>query len=125
MTMFREPQAIEPLTAMDALTLTAALGASGHRSPIAGPPITKGLDNRRAKAPVRCKKVKDVVFEISQDANKCYCARCISENLSTYAETWEKLRGNIRQAVKAFSLEQYRTHRIQLHIVRDETWVLR
>jgi hypothetical protein len=121
--MHREPQAIEPLTAADAMALTAAL-TSKHRRFRAQQARPVHNDNRPATRPVRCNKTKEVVFEISQDVDNCYCARCLSENISTQAETWEKLRFNIRQAVRAFSFGRYRPDRVQVHIIRDETLVL-
>jgi hypothetical protein len=103
--MTPEPQAINPFTAADAMALTSALGSRGRR-------------------PAPCKRIRDVVFEISQDRDKSYRARCNSENISTKAATWEKLRANIRTAVRAFSLDEYQPGRVQLHFVRDETLVL-
>jgi hypothetical protein len=116
--MQHEPKAIQPFTAMDAMTLTAALGSSVHK------PFSSA-QGRASTRPARCKRMKEVVFEISQDSDKCYCATCRKENISTKAESWEKLRVNIRQAVRAFSLDRYSPHRIHLHFVRDETLVLR
>lgn len=100
------------------MSLTAALGHLGHK------PVPSRRERASAR-PTRCRKMKEVVFEISQDSNKCYCATCRKENISTTAESWEKLRVNIRQAVRAFSLDRYSPHRIHLHFVRDETLVLK
>ena len=101
--MRNELRTIETLTAADAMTLTSHL----KRSP--APP---------------CRKTKEIVVEISHD--KCgYRAKCLAENIVTQAETWEGLRANIRKAIQACSLDQYRPGKIQLHLVRDETLILR
>jgi len=96
--------------------LTAALGSSGRRPH----PAQAERTARRSK----CRKVKDVIFEISQDPDKRLCATCLKENVSTHAETWGKLRANIRQSLRGISVERYQPNRITLHIVRDEMVVL-
>jgi hypothetical protein len=108
--MSRELRPITTLTALDALTLTGALFSPAR--------------TRSVERPIRSRKAKEVVFEISQDAHKGFCARCVTENVSTQAETWEKLRANIRQAVKAFPCGHYRPNQVQLHIVHDEMLTL-
>ena len=122
--MQKEPQAIQPFTAIDAMSLTAALGHSGHKPAHLQPAKPEGHVHNSARH-TRCKRMKEVVFEISQDSDKCYRATCRKESISTRADSWEKLRVNIRQAVRAFSLDRYSPHRIHLHFVRDETLVLR
>jgi hypothetical protein len=122
--MSRELRPITTLTAFDALSLTGGLVSSGQRSrrAVAVRPESVG---HSSMPPARCRKVKQVIFEISQDVKKGFCARCLTENVSTEAETWEQLRANIRQAVREFSVDHYRPNQIQLHIVRDETLTLK
>ena len=108
--MSRELRPIGTLTAVDALTLTGALLSSAKTSSI----------EREA----RSKKPREVVFEVSQDVHKGFRARCLTENVSTQAKTWDKLRSNIRQAVKAFPYGHYRPNQVQLHLVHDETFTL-
>lgn len=104
--MSRELRPIATLTAIDALTLTGALLSSARA--------------RSTGRAVRPNAVKEVVFEISQDIQRGFSARCLTENVSTQAETWDKLRANIRQAVKTFPDGHYRPTQVQLHIVHDE-----
>jgi hypothetical protein len=95
--MRNELRTIETLTAADALTLTSHL---------------------------KRRKTKEIVVEISHD--QCgYRAKCLAENIVTQAETWEGLRANIRKAIQACSLDHYCPGKIQLHLVRDETLILR
>lgn len=115
--MSKELKTIETLTAADALALTRALGSSRQR-----------IARTQAAAPApraRCRRTKEIVVEISQDDQKAYRAKCPRENIFTEAQTWEALRANIRNAIRSCSFEDYRPGRIQIHLVRDETLVLR
>ncbi len=101
---------IATLTAIDALTLTGALLSPAKIRSVA--------------RPSQSRKLKEVVFEISEDVQKGFCARCVTENVSMQAETWDKLRANIRQAVKSLPHGHYRPDQVQLHIVHDEMLTL-
>jgi len=46
--------------------------------------------------------VKELVFEITQEADGGYCAECLTENIFTQADSWEQLRASIKDAVAAF-----------------------
>ena len=123
--MYLELRPIQTLTAFDALTLTGALASSGKRPPVAEVVKIKAGGRRSSLRPARCKRTKDVTFAISQDLDKGFHATCLTEHVSTEAQTWEELRANIRLAVRGFSFDRYRPNRIQVHIVRDEMLVLK
>ena len=64
--------------------------------------------------------MQDLVFEVTQDADGGYVAEALGESIITEADTWEKLRSNVREAVKAFYFDQPAPRSIRLHLVRDE-----
>ena len=64
--------------------------------------------------------MKELVFEVTQEADGGYVAEALGESIITEADTWEKLRANVREAVKAFYFDQPAPKSIRLHLVRDE-----
>lgn len=50
--------------------------------------------------------MKELVFEVTQEADGGYVAEALGESIITEADTWEKLRANVREAVKAFYFDQ-------------------
>jgi predicted RNase H-like HicB family nuclease len=64
--------------------------------------------------------MRELVFEVVQEADGGYCAECLTENIFTEGDTWEELRKNVIEAISAFFFDQQRPERIRLHLVRDE-----
>jgi len=64
--------------------------------------------------------MKELVFEVIQEEDGGFCAECLSENIFTQGNTWDELRSNVREAVRAFFFDQPAPERIRLHLVRDE-----
>lgn len=64
--------------------------------------------------------MKELVFEVTQEVDGGYVAEALGESIITEADTWEKLRANVREAVKAFYYDQPTPQSIRLHMVRDE-----
>ena len=62
----------------------------------------------------------ELVFEVSQEADGGYVAECLGEDIFTQADTWEELRANVVEAVKAFYFDSKPPRRIRLHLIRDE-----
>lgn len=46
--------------------------------------------------------MKELVFEVTQEADGGYTAEALGESIFTQANTWEELRTNVREAVEAF-----------------------
>jgi predicted RNase H-like HicB family nuclease len=46
--------------------------------------------------------VDELVFEVTQDPGGGFSAECLTQDIFTQGETWEELRANVREAVKAF-----------------------
>jgi hypothetical protein len=44
----------------------------------------------------------------------------LGESIITQADTWDELRVNVREAVKAFYFDRPAPSRLRLHLVRDE-----
>jgi len=64
--------------------------------------------------------MNEVVFEVTQEADSGFVAECLSESIVTQADTWEELRGNVREAVDAYFFDKPKPASIRLHLVRDE-----
>lgn len=64
--------------------------------------------------------MKELVFEVTQEADGGYVAEALGESIITEADTWEALRTSVREAVKAFYFDQPAPRSIRLHLVKDE-----
>jgi hypothetical protein len=64
----------------------------------------------------------DLVFEVIQEADGGFCAECLTETILTEGDTWEELRKNVQEVVRAFFFDQPEKlpASIRLHLVRDE-----
>jgi hypothetical protein len=64
--------------------------------------------------------MKEIVFEVSQDADGGFCAEALGESIFTQAESWNELKANAREAVQAYYFDSVAPTSIRLHMVRDE-----
>ena len=64
--------------------------------------------------------MQELVFEVTQEADGGYVAEALGESIITQADTWEELRSNVREAVRAFYFDRPAPERLRLHLVRDE-----
>lgn len=64
--------------------------------------------------------MSELVFEVTQEADGGYVAECLGEDIFTQADSWEELRRNVLEAVKAFYFDSEPPSRIRLHLARDE-----
>jgi hypothetical protein len=62
----------------------------------------------------------ELVFEVTQEADGGYVAECLTEDIFTQGDTWEELRANVLEAVRAFYFDSSPPGRTRLHLVRDE-----
>jgi len=46
--------------------------------------------------------MKEIVFEVAQEADGGYTAEALGESIFTQADTWDELRANVKEAVQAF-----------------------
>lgn len=68
--------------------------------------------------------VKELVFEVTQEADGGYCAECLTENIFTQGDSWDELRANVKEAVRAFYFDRPAPEAIRLRLVRDEMLAL-
>lgn len=64
--------------------------------------------------------MKELVFEVVQDADGGYTAEALGESIFTQADTWEELRVNVREAVQGFYFDAAAPVSVRLRFVRDE-----
>ena len=64
--------------------------------------------------------MKEIVFEITQEADGGFAAECLTEAIFTQADTWQDLRKQVIDAVEGYFFDQLKPDMIRLHFVRDE-----
>ena len=64
--------------------------------------------------------MKELVFEIVQEADGGFTAEALGESIFTQANTWEELKANVKEAVQAFYFDSAPPASIRLHLTRDE-----
>ena len=50
--------------------------------------------------------MSELVFEVIKEEDGGFCAECLSENIFTQGDTWEAVRKNVREAVRAYYFDQ-------------------
>jgi len=66
--------------------------------------------------------MKELVFEVTQEADGGYVAEALGESIVTEADSWEELRANVKEAVAAFYFDREAPSSLRLHLVRDEVF---
>jgi len=46
--------------------------------------------------------MSELIFEVTQEADGGFSTECLTEPIFTQADTWEQLRNNVREAVRAY-----------------------
>lgn len=64
--------------------------------------------------------MREIVFEVTQEADGGYFAEALGESIITQADTWDALKTNVREAVQAFYFDTALPDSIRLRLVRDE-----
>jgi predicted RNase H-like HicB family nuclease len=62
----------------------------------------------------------EIVFSATQEADGGFVAECLSHDIFTQGDSWETLRANVQEVVRAFFFDQPKPTAIRLHLVRDE-----
>ena len=52
--------------------------------------------------------MRELVFEVTQEADGGFVAECLTDTIVTEGESWEQLRENVREVVKAFHFDRPR-----------------
>ena len=64
--------------------------------------------------------MRELVFEVTQEADGGFCARAIGETIFTQGDTWEELREMVLDATKGYFYDSQPPAQIRLHLLRDE-----
>jgi hypothetical protein len=64
--------------------------------------------------------MKELVFEVMQEADSGYTAEALGESIFTQADSWDELKANVREAVQGFYFDSDAPASIRLHLIRDE-----
>ena len=62
----------------------------------------------------------EIVFSVTQEADGGFVAECLSHDIFTQGDDWNRLRANVQEAVSAYFFDQPKPNSIRLHLVRDE-----
>jgi hypothetical protein len=64
----------------------------------------------------------ELIFEVTQEADGGFVAECLTDSIVTEADTWDQLRHNVKEVVRAFYFDQLDKlpTTIRLHLVKDE-----
>jgi hypothetical protein len=64
--------------------------------------------------------MNEIIFEIAQDADGGFTAEALGESIFSQADSWDELRTNVREAVRAFYFDSAPPASIRLRLIRDE-----
>lgn len=64
--------------------------------------------------------MREIIFEVTQEADGGYTAEALGESIFTQANSWNELRANVKEAVQAFYFDSPLPASIRLRLVRDE-----
>ena len=62
----------------------------------------------------------EVIFEVTQEADGGFVAECLTESIVTQGDSWDDLRAQVQDAVRAYFFDKPIPKHIRLHFVRDE-----
>jgi hypothetical protein len=74
----------------------------------------------RGSLPGGGNRMKELVFEVMQEADSGYTAEALGESIFTQADSWDELKANVREAVQGFYFDSDAPASIRLHLIRDE-----
>jgi len=58
--------------------------------------------------------MSELVFEVTQESDGGFVAEALGESIFTEADSWEALRANVREAVKAYYFDRPAPERLRL-----------
>ena len=66
--------------------------------------------------------MRELIFEVTQEADGGFFAECLTDGIVTEADTWDQLRHNVKEVVRAYYFDQLDKlpTTIRLHLVKDE-----
>jgi len=54
-------------------------------------------------------RISEIVFEVTEESDGGYCARCLSESIFTQGDSWEELRAMVKDAVEGHFFDGRKT----------------
>ena len=68
--------------------------------------------------------MKELIFEVTQEADGGYVAECLTEPIVTQGDDWAAMRAAVDEAVRGYFFDALGSapSRIRLHLVRDESF---
>lgn len=67
-------------------------------------------------ASIYLRQMNELIFEVTQEADGGFVAEALGESIFTEADTWDALRANVREAVKAFYFDRPAPEKLQLNL---------
>jgi predicted RNase H-like HicB family nuclease len=64
--------------------------------------------------------MSELVFEVTQETDGGFVAEALGEDIFTQGDTWEELKANIQDAIKAFYFDGEKPSYARLHLRKDE-----
>jgi hypothetical protein len=65
------------------------------------------------------KRMKEIVFEVTQEGDGGFTAEALGESIFTQADNWDELRANVREAVLAFYFDSVSPTSIRLRRAQE------
>jgi len=70
------------------------------------------------------RKMKEIVFEVTQDQDGGFSAEALGYDIFTQSESWTELRANIKEATAGYFFDSSEDITIRMHFSRDEVFAL-
>jgi hypothetical protein len=64
--------------------------------------------------------MSELVFEVTQESDGGFVAEALGEDIVTQGDTWEELKANVQDVVKAFYFDGGKPSYVRLHLRKDE-----
>ena len=64
--------------------------------------------------------MNELVFEVTQEGDGGFVAEAVGESIFSQADSWDELRRNVRESVKAFYFDEPARARLHLRLVCDK-----
>ncbi len=79
-----------------------------------------GAEDRAPARSVEIRGLPPLTVKLRKDGPPGYTAEAIGESIFTGADSWDELRANVKEAVRAFYFDSAPPASVRLRLVRDE-----
>ena len=70
------------------------------------------------------REFKEIVFDVTQEADGGFSAEALGYDIFTQADSWEELRDNTKEATMGYFFDTPMNAMIRLHLSRSEVFAL-